>query len=69
MTWQLILAGWAVGAFAAFPSLLEFMDLPVDGFEPPSPWVVILTAVVAAVLWPVAWLALIVSTIRDGGDR
>lgn len=61
--WQIILLAWAVGAFAAFPSIFEFYnELDENDPERLPRWTNAAIAVLAAALWPLAWLLLIAHT-------
>ena len=67
MTWQTVLAGWAVGALGAFPAAYETMARPEREGELPW-WLAIGCAALAAALWPVAWLALLGFAARRAGQ-
>lgn len=63
MTGHMILAAWAVGAFAAFPAAYETMARTEEEGSL-STWAAIGTAVVAAALWPAAWIFLLAFALR-----
>jgi hypothetical protein len=68
--WQSALAIWAVGAFAAYPSVYEFNDSIHDGQREPLPaLVVLILSLVAAALWPAAWMSLIRFALRKAAGR
>lgn len=68
MTWQTVLAAWAIGAVGAFPAAYETMARPEDEGVLPW-WWAIGCAVLAAALWPVAWVALVVFAVRQAAER
>lgn len=67
--WQIGLAIWGIGAFAAFPSLYEFNDSAVDGLNAPPWWAIVLLTVAGVLRWPAAWLSLIAYAGRHAVGR
>jgi hypothetical protein len=67
--WQIALAAWGLGAFAAFPLAFEYslrLDAD-DGRQLRAPAVLVVAIMAAS--WPAAWLALVVYAAAGVGVR